>query len=322
MKMLLIVSLLVVILIGGVGILSTIISKAINIKSESVSDSNLITTGDGNTEYWALIIEAPGWAYASLDATVFYNMLIKRGWVEDNIKTLIGEENATRENILQAIEWLDLKEDSDDVVLIIFAAHGGNIKDEQPLDEPDGYDEYFYLSRGSKITDDELGVLLKNFSSTNMLVIFNSCKSGGMIDGDADLRKSGRVVLTACKANEDSYGLQPFGKSIFITTLTDGFNGLADSDNNKRVTAEEAFKYAAPLTTKLSFGKQHPQIYDGYPTEENNEYELNIIDLSKKSSYVRHSLKSTFFYKLSQIFSPFYYLHFSLIYPDMKKSFL
>jgi hypothetical protein len=73
--------------------------------------------------------------------------------------------------------------------------------------------------------------------------------------------------------------------------FTKGLNGRADKNNDNFVSAEETLSYAElPVMIRSTLYNlirsriletQHPQIYDGWPTEENNEDELNIIDLAK-----------------------------------------
>ena len=69
-----------------------------------------------------------------------------------------------------------------------------------------------------------------------------------------------------------------------------GLKGRADKNYDGFITAEEAFEYAE-IRTRLrstAYGfllfifhkhikNQHPQIYDGWPYEENNEEELILF---------------------------------------------
>jgi len=86
-----------------------------------------------------------------------------------------------------------------------------------------------------------------------------------------NLAEEGRIILAASRWNEYAYGDSGLKNGIFSYYLTQGLKGLADGINgymkNNEVSAEEAFTYAAPLTTARARNPQHPQMYDGIPGE-------------------------------------------------------
>jgi hypothetical protein len=235
-------------------------------------EAKKIKMTENDDEKWAIIIEAPGWAFFNLDAIYMYRTLINNGWKENNIKLLIGE-NTSKEKILEALKWMKLNEDKNDTLLFYYAGYGGFVEDKEPLDEADRYDEYIHTSKNNEITDDELNEIFNDFSSTKVLAIFNSCYSGGMIDGMYDLNKQNRVILAACRSDQEFYRFQG-GKSTFGLLLSYGFNRRADINKDKIVSAEEAFYFSEPRMVILNLLLQHPQIYDGC------EDELDIINLS------------------------------------------
>jgi len=276
-------------------LLLSFFTSATNIEKKSIINDGDVGA-DGVTEYWAALIAAgkygPGLApsrWLVNDTIGVKNSLLNYGWKKENIKheaSLIGL-GVTRKKILNAIDWLELREDEDDVVLMFFSIHGYYQEDKYPFDELDGKDESIYPSYGSPITDDELGVLLNKFESKQIIVIFNACYAGGMIDGNMDLKGEGRVILTSSNADETSIGFYhgEHENSIFSYYLIEGLKGPADKNNDKNISVEEIFEYAAARTTSYANKQGHlqnPQIYDAYPTQENNDYELNIIDLEKK----------------------------------------
>jgi len=237
-------------------------SATYNINAEETKNVKL--TGDSNNK-WAIIIEAPGWAFFSLDAIYMYKTLKSKGWGENHIKLLIGE-NTSKENILEALNWMKINEEENDTIFFYYAGYGGFIEDKNPLDENDGYDEFIRTSKNNEITDDELNEIFNDFNSTKILAIFNSCYSGGMIDGESDLNKQNRVILTACKSTEEFYRFQK-GKSTFGLLLAYGFKRRADKNKNGVVSAEESFYFSSPRMVILNLMLQHPKIYDGYAGE-------------------------------------------------------
>jgi len=280
------------------------------INAQVISNSNPTISGDGNTNHWAVIIVVGGgrgyWHHALWGirtANGLIDVLVNHGWQKNNIKCLI-EKEATTEAIFDTFQWLNESgEDEDDIILFCFIGHGYNhTEDLPPLDEPDGKDDCYFpwddevdgWSWDTYIIDDELGAKFDKLKSKNILAIFDTCLSGGWIDGTNDPCKSGRIILTSCDVDEASAPIIARMRWLFTHYLIQGFKGRADSNNDKWVSAEEAFNYAklptmirstifnlivyiiepVPLT-------QHPQLYDGWPTEENNQQELNIIDLTK-----------------------------------------
>ena len=212
---------------------------------------------DGNVERWAVIVGISDYEgsendvpYCDSDALDMKNVLISHGWKSDHIKILLNSE-ATGSNIRSAIRWMDSKEDEDDIVLFFFSGHGfyGNSIAVYPWN-------LFYMSRLDENMD-KLG-------SKNMVLIFNSCFSGGFQNY---LAQPGRVILMSSKSNEYSYMSLQLKNGIFTYFLLEGFAGSADSNHDGWVSAEEAFDYAAPKTTERAIKPQHPQIYDGCPGE-------------------------------------------------------
>jgi hypothetical protein len=236
-------------------------------------------------------------------------LLISQGYSKENIKKFI-EKNATKENILNApFEWLQINKITDnDIVIFYFSMHGNRIEDQIPLDEPDKYDEYLapydYNSenKSSYLLDDELGNRINDLNISNLVIIFETCYSGGMIDGYNDLKNSGRIILTSCDADESSWPMYLRMRWLFPHFLFKGLIGPADNNGDMWISAEEAFYYAETPTIKRSsilasifslipfiphdFVPQYPQIFDGWPSIEDNKEELRMIRLKNNISYI------------------------------------
>ena len=243
---------------------------------------------------WAVLITAGEPPRDNKNAGDLYNILINHGWDENNIHYL-KENQATKEAILNTSDWLnDHGADEDDLVLFFFSMHGGRKDDVPPLDEPDDLDEFLIAYKQEKsdnhILDEELALMFEEIKSQNLVIIFETCYSGGMIDGANDLKKTGRIVITSTKEDESSYPIFLIQSWLFPYYLIKGLRGKADKNYDGYITAEEAFEYAE-IRTKLRstmYGYllfifhrhlkiQHPQIYDGWPSDENNEEELILL---------------------------------------------
>ena len=263
------------------------------------------TCGESAPIYRAIIIASgePGRDARTVDD--LHATLITQGWQEDNIYQLLQEE-ATRSAILTApFEWLDAQgEDRDDVTLFFFSLHGDQITDVAPLDEPDSLDEYICPAdfdpddNTTFLLDDDLASSFENVQSNNLVVIFETCHSGGMFDGTSDLRGSGRVILTSCATDETSFPIYFNGRWLFPYYLTQGLKGPADTSKDGKISAEEAFQYAEKptilrstilgfllfLLTPTPLLAQHPQLYDAWPSETNNTARLDILPIDQDNA--------------------------------------
>lgn len=271
-------------------ILSSYESVATNTSYFTISNKSNIE----NNNSWAILITAGEPALDDRNAGGLYNILVHNGWDEDNIYYL-KENEATKDAILSVPDWLDVHgADEDDLILFFFSMHGGRKEDTPPLDEPDGLDEFIISSKQDKqnnhILDDELAMMFDEIQSENLVIIFETCYSGGMIDGSNDLKKTGRIVITSTREDETSYPIFLIKSWLFPYYLIKGLKGRADKNCDGYITAEEAFEYAKIYTIKRStiyayllfiFHRdlfiQHPQIYDGWPSEGNNKEELKLI---------------------------------------------
>jgi len=278
--------------------------QEINIKLKTNQFNTFSIINDTESQIWTIIISVGDVKRDSFGVNALEDLLLSQGYSKKNIKKFI-EENATKESILNApFEWLQTNEIGDnDIVIFYFSMHGNIIEDQPPLDEPDNYDEYLapydYDSenKSSYLLDDELGNRINDLNLNNFLLIFETCYSGGMIDGDNDLSNSGRVILTSCDADESSWPMYLRIRWLFPHFLFKGLLGPADINDDMWISAEEAFNYAEALTIKRSsilasifslipvmpndFVSQHPQLYDGWPSIEENSEELQLIQLSK-----------------------------------------
>ena len=179
--------------------------------------------------------------------------------------------------------------------MIFFSFHGSHKPDTIPYDEPNQLDgflvtfdfEYEILENG--ILDDEFGAALDRILSKNVVVIVESCHAGEMIDGTEDLCGDGRVVLTSSTEEELSFFLYRRVIGLFPYYIIKGMNGFADKNHNGWISAEELYQYAQMRTLVQSYVCsflmhslpycQHPQMFDGWPQEQNNSSELDFIKL-------------------------------------------
>jgi hypothetical protein len=193
---------------------------------------------------------------------------------------------ATRANIIQGFAQLDSMEDRDSLVIFYYSGHGGQTPDDNG-DESDGFDEFIAmydtdLVSGQFInilTDDDLNTLLANLESENIIVILDSCYSGGMLDvaatgvsGDlrrrglgrpggsglnasseeltpmADLVGPGRVIITGATGDQSTWESDMLQNGVFTYFyLQELKDALCDANLNSHISAEEAFWFSRDL---------------------------------------------------------------------------
>ncbi|MDY7078811.1 MAG: DNRLRE domain-containing protein [Chloroflexota bacterium] len=218
-----------------------------------------------------------------------------------NNTLLLTEWKATRAAIREAFRWLDRWEREDTLVLITFSGHGGYMEDAPPLDEGDGYDEFIVAAESDGtsdmagvISDDELAEWLDELESNNIVVIVDSCFSGGMINAQAhspsrrvrtitpqsdvhlmagdglmqDISGPGRLIITASSETQASWEfgeLESGALSYFLIQAL--LDPATDTSGDGGISFEEAFNYAASRVDDYVYGQtgehQNPQLSDG-----------------------------------------------------------
>jgi hypothetical protein len=208
-------------------------------------------------------------------------LITKYGFPVGDIKMLLNSQ-ATYQGILSAIDWLAGVEDSKSTVVFFFSGHGFRAPDYQGWDtdrEADGYDEGIVSYDMCGLPDGLLRQKFSTFETQKFDLIFCSCYSGGMFDDpNVDLRAPGRVICSACKANQLGWDYLGLGNTLFGYYFIDQgiLQGKADGATlagvetsgikDGQVSMEEALAYAYPRVTAVQPQSQ-PQIYDGFAGE-------------------------------------------------------
>ena len=195
---------------------------------------------------------------------------------------------ATRLNIMTTLANLSTTLKKDDHLFVYVVGNGGTTDNDSK--------SYICLWDNDRLSDSELGMLLTRFilNKVNVNVVLGQSFSGGFID---DLTTAGCVVATACKGNEVSHACIGIPYDEFVYNWTCAINGAdhngkqlaqsADTDNNHRITMEEAFTYAEQHRRFL----EHPQ-YVSTPLSIGEDLAFNhlpeAVDL-----YVKDNLEDT-----------------------------
>jgi len=244
-------------------------------------------------ERWAVVVGISKYAhsnpdtpfkdleFAHQDAEGFCDFLTDTGcFAEDHILPLVNEQ-ATYENVRQALFEFLADAHEDDLVVVFFSGHG--------FVEPRS-DEGFLMCHDSKYESMastafpmwDLHTAVERFIKARRVVVYaDACHAGGLQTGtgvkgaaynpvhgyfEALGSTHGRLVLTASQKGEPSLESAKFGggHGAFTWCLIKGLKGEADRDSDSLVTAEEMAAYLPSEVARITQDRQHPGISGKY----------------------------------------------------------
>ncbi|MCD6507412.1 caspase family protein [Candidatus Poribacteria bacterium] len=178
---------------------------------------------------------------------------------------LLVESEATRDNILDGLEWLSRSATQRDVVMVFISGHGVQ-------DERGNY--YFFPHDGNLDHLLRSGVRWYDFQETlssfpcKVILFVDTCHAGAvsgrkgvrMDDMIRDLvsEESGVVVMAASTGREVSVELPDRKHGAFTFALIEGLNGKADLNGDEAVYLTELDAYLTDRVKELTKGTQHP----------------------------------------------------------------
>lgn len=196
------------------------------------------------------------------DAKEMYAELTRQqGYPKANVK-LITNNKAKAAAISNAIDWLVANEKAGDEVVFFYSGHGYRAPDSEGWDsdvESDGNDEMIVSYDFYGLPDGWFKQKFAAVESTKFALLFGSCNSGGMFDDNDDLQGTGRVIASACKADQYGWDYLNLGNTLWGYYFVD--EALLD---NRANSIETAHAYAYPYVVAQQPDSQ-PQLYDNYP---------------------------------------------------------
>ena len=230
---------------------STITTAGAFNDGDSIEAMSICSNSNEGTEYWAIFVSTNTTMIPSL-----YNAIItKDNWNESNIQ-LLQRSEATRENIIYALDWLQSNTDGNDIVLFSFTGHGTIQHGKYGISPWDR--DYILI--------EELDEKFDAITCNQLCLVFDCCFSGSFIDNEpSHLSKNDRVGFKHSLTS----GLEDENRVILMSTLKKGGGFVAnilendieidsicfsrfvadaflydeDENNDGWVSAEEAFRY-------------------------------------------------------------------------------
>jgi len=209
------------------------------------------------------------------DARDLHNLLndtTRCGYPSDQVEQLL-DGCATADGIRAALADLATRAGPDDTAIVFFSGHGAH-------DHTGGDPRQFIIPydcdpndlEGTAIRGDEMTAMLNQVKAGRLLVLFDSCHSGGAGDpkGLLPLTKQGlsegyyealalgkgRVVMASSRPEEVSYALHGWDNSLFTHYLLEALRGEARTLGDGYVRVFDVFRHIADHVSKKA--NQHP----------------------------------------------------------------
>jgi WD40 repeat protein len=184
----------------------------------------------------------------------------------------LQDSNATREAILDGLDWITRAvTNTNDVAMIFLAGHGMKSSDLHYRFLPYDYDDNRPLR--TTITDSELEDYLTKIGGKKIF-FFDTCYSGNVLKGRApstqpdidkfanELRaaENGIVVFTSSTGNELSQELDEYMNGAFTLAVVEGLRGSAARPQTPVIMISDLEGYVSRRVKELTKGNQKPMV--------------------------------------------------------------
>jgi hypothetical protein len=282
---------------------------------------------DNTTHYYAVICACSRYENPRYDLPkgspapvsklrVLYDALLQtKNWDKENIILLLNQ-NATKQNITNALEIMSILVGPNDIFLFTWNGHGGEVPDlsgdEAKWDHNDTHNEVICPYDTNRIngnltnviTDDELGYYFSNIHGKGKCLIFESCLSGGLVDKKPS---NSEGIQNYCRVGEPT-----IFETDFLRDIT--HPGTLDGNGNNTIVIMSTLPDTLGLATHLTFS---PLLYsvaetitDGKKYDKNNDGFLSaeeIFRIARPLTLIQSSFRWIFIYIYDWSFVCLYY---------------
>ena len=211
--------------------------------------------------------ELPKLKFTTKDARDFSKAIsMKKGYPYQDVQVkTICDEEATREDFYEAMEWLKQESSPTDVCVFFYAGHG--YRDEK--------DRFYFMNYGSSTSK-----LYNCFSSNDfrqavedingkLIVFVDACYSGALMGGNRSAasnhfveqlrRTKNGMVMYASSASDTKSKEDPNWKNgAFTKALVDAFNGAARTEGEIGLSTQQLDQYLYKAVRQMTDFKQTP----------------------------------------------------------------
>jgi hypothetical protein len=188
--------------------------------------------------------DGPGDLEFTADDAIYLHQGMQSVGMSPEHAVLLTDSDATVDATVSALRRLGAQMTDEDRLVLFYSGHGGRVEHTggfQPAD-PDGFDETLALY-DAQITDDALAAVLDEIDHGTVLVVFDSCFSGGF---SKDLiSQPGRMGLFSSHEDVTSAVARKFRAGGYLSRFMVEAIGerRADEDHNGALTALELSQY-------------------------------------------------------------------------------
>lgn len=191
----------------------------------------------------------------------------KGGLYRDVVVKTLTDKQATKDNVLEGLEWLEHETTAKDVAMIFMAGHGMN--------NANGV-YYFLPVNADPDSLKRTGVVFSDVKNTlsalagKAVLFIDTCHSGNVMGtrrGVADTTavvnelasaENGVMVFTSSTGRQYSLEDPAWGNGAFTKALVEGITGKADLMGKGKITLNMLDAYVADRVKELTKGKQTP----------------------------------------------------------------
>ena len=207
--------------------------------------------------------------YAGKDARDFAAAMQKQkgALYRDVVTKVLTDKEATKDEILDGLDWLRKETTGKDIAMVFLAGHG--INDQSGI--------YYYLPANANLERlMRTGVAFSDIKNTvaslagKTVLFVDTCHSGNVMGtrrGVADINavvnelasaENGAVVFASSTGKQYSLEDAKWGNGAFTKALVEGIGGKADYTNKGRITINMLDLYLSESVKELTGGKQTP----------------------------------------------------------------
>ena len=245
---------------------------------ERLADGSAVASAQLRPRLYALVVgvakyqsaRVPTLDFPAKDATDFARALrTQAGQLYRAVDVrLLTDEKATRESIIDGMDWLRREVTANDIAVVFFAGHGVN----------DSISQYYFLPnnsdvarlRSTAISNVDIVETLQSLPS-KVLAFLDTCHSGNVLGtgkkralGDINRlvneltsAENGVVVFASSTGQETSQESPDWNNGAFTKALVEGLSGRGDFNRDGVISLNELNLWVADRVKELSAGEQH-----------------------------------------------------------------
>jgi uncharacterized caspase-like protein len=213
-------------------------------------------------------------AYTTLDADSIRDYFEADGVPADHVLLLVDEQ-ATKANILSALDTIRKKISAADTLFFFYSSHGVG----------DAKGRTYFVTFDTVIDELDTTALpmqlikekLENFGCENVILLADTCHSGGAKSLDrpheesydkllrAAHQKTRIAILTSSRTHESSLESPEWAHGVFTYYLLEGLSGQSDNyPADGQVSVTELFDYLLVAVPRATDRAQHPSARFSY----------------------------------------------------------